>query len=153
MSTRREHEVEPQYPVDYKQVFADNYQPIDQLPVLNLEGRQGHTDYIDFIRTSEMTAPVMRYKDRFNRIGLALHLRCTYGEWKDKEVVLAPFQRYTGGNTWAFGWGRSQCFVEWAYQGARKEGIDCPYMGSNVPAEQLKNILTGKDPVVELVQH
>jgi hypothetical protein len=73
----------------------------DQLPVLDLGGRQGNTEYIDFIKTSDMSAPVMRYTDRFNRRGIALHLRCTYGEWNDLEVVLAPFQRYVPGLT---GW-------------------------------------------------
>lgn len=159
MTSVTETKMGPTFPADYQKVFADHYMRIDQLPVLDLKGRQGSTDYIDFIRPGDMTAPVMRYKDRFNRLGLALHLRCTYGEWKDKEVVFAPFQRYTGNSKWTFGWGGSQSFVERAYQAWHEKdhgdnGImacpTCPMVGSRVKPEQLQAILTGTDPVVKL---
>ena len=148
------------YPEDYEKVFRDHYKPIQDLPILDLKERQGGTDYIDFLKTDEMTSPVMRFVDKFNRLGIALHLRCEWGHWKNKEIVLALFQRYTDDpNTWTYGWGGSQDFLHNTYfkyhRGDHKNKLilaceNCPITGSRITTHLLRGIFTGTDKVSSL---
>lgn len=56
------------------------------VPRLDLQGRRGSTDYIDFLQCSELTEPVMKGEDLFGRLFLAfLHAR----------GVMVWFQRYS----------------------------------------------------------
>ncbi len=98
----------------------------DNLPTLDLGQRQGATDYIDFVDVSEMTAPVMKFVDKFARRGLLLCLRGSgWGRpylsadktlrqiWDQPQYfTLALFQRYTDGSQWSFGWGHSDHALE-----------------------------------------
>lgn len=146
------------YPEDYETVFRDHYQAIKDLPVLDLKGRQGHTDYIDFLTPKDMTKPVMRFVDKFNRPGIAIHLRCKHGAWADEEIVLALFQRYTGEpSKWTYGWGNSRHFLEHAYNDHHEPDHknecsimacdDCPIVGSRIKTRLLESILNGTDKV------
>lgn len=66
------------------------------LPILDLQGRRGATDYIDFVKVSEMTAPIMKGIDCQDRPFIAL--RWTNRKWNqaqglEKKYVTTVFQR------------------------------------------------------------
>jgi hypothetical protein len=69
-------------------------------PVLDLGDRMGPTGYIDFLKPTDLSAPVMKGVDKFQRPFIALKLRD-----KDTEEteVLTLFQRYTDGQGWTWG--------------------------------------------------
>ncbi len=145
---------------EYKEVLEKNYRSYEELPVLDLGERQGRTDYIDFISRHEMTYPIMRFRDIHGRQGFALHLRCKWGEHKDKETVLAIFQRYTDPNSiWTYGWGNNNNFLENVYftyhQSDHTNGAmvcdNCPMHGSRITIEHLTKLLTNTDEVSSIV--
>ena len=64
-------------------------------PILNLESRQGNTDYIDFLRWNEVSYPVMVGLDKFKRKFMVIKF------WiNNKQIMQTFFQRYTDGNCW-----------------------------------------------------
>ena len=148
---------------EYSTLLTNSYKSYDDLPVLDLKDRQGNTDYIDFISTSEMTASVMKFEDKFNRKGFALHLECSWGEHKGKTIVLAIFQRYTGPNSiWTYGWGNSNNFLNDVYvdhhnpDHTGKEIMECdtcPFQGSNITIDFLRKLFDGEDLVAMFVKH
>ena len=76
---------------------------IDDLPVLDLGGRQGATGYIDFVRAEDMPFPVMRGVDVYGRPFVAIKAQ-TAGECDFIEVVGVFFQRYSdNADAWAYG--------------------------------------------------
>ena len=88
------------HPMIWKTFEKSGY-PISQLPVLDLGDRQGWTDYIDFLTAEDMTYPVMRFKDCFDRPGIALHI---HRRGQKKGAVLALFQRTLNNkDRWALG--------------------------------------------------
>lgn len=64
----------------------------DALPVLDLGEREGKTLYIDFIKEYEMTAPIMKFEDKFGRKGIAV---------RTEEGVQTFFHRYKQEATWS----------------------------------------------------
>ena len=159
---------------EYAKAFKTAGLSIDTLPQLDLQGRQGHTDYIDFLTTDDMTRPVMKFIDRFNRPGVAIHIVGKPGEmvkslWSDKLTdsgtlngILALFQRYTGvSRKWSFGWGGSDVSIENTYNawhqthGHQNESkimaCDCcPFPGSEINTSLLTEILNGTNPILTL---
>jgi len=150
----------------YANVLNETKYDVDNLPTLDLKGRQGHTDYIDFLDPTDMCAPVMKFRDRFNRPGIALNIRGKlpgyqrFGDknTKDMNIVLALFQRYTGNyQNWSYGWGHSDFDIEHAYNeyhnnnghvGARIMACEgCPFVGCVIRTDLLKGILDGTDPL------
>ncbi len=132
------------YPIEMRELFQNCNSPIWQLPVLELGGRRGSTDYIDFLQPEEMNQSVMRFRDRYRRSGIALKIQATpayirrralsrivdnirhyeirqigqfFRNWgQSEENVLALFQRYTNSTAqWAYGWGNSDNTIERMY--------------------------------------
>jgi len=68
-------------------------------PILDVGNRQGMTDYIDFIRETEVTSPVMRGIDRFKRPFIVMKVVCTFkGDYSNRnpmDCIQTFFQRYT----------------------------------------------------------
>lgn len=84
----------------------------ETMPVLDLKGRQGLTSYIDFIDPSEIeSGKVYQFVDCHGRPGFVF-LMCSRSEPHVK-FTLSPFQRYSLGEKWSFGWGHSDNRLEW----------------------------------------
>jgi hypothetical protein len=133
---------------DYAKILEDGGYSVNNLPILNLGNRGGHTDYIDFISVREMKSSVMKFIDKFNRSGFVLYLRCKHSDYIDRKVTLAIFQRYTNGGKWTFGWGGSDCFLEMI------GGGNTYFVGEGniIKPVWLMSMLRGEDPIVELGQ-
>lgn len=80
---------------------------IMSFPVLKYQARfKGSSDYLDRIRSSDLTSPIMIGADQYSRPFIAIHYRClenTYYNWRNElldwskaNAVLTIFQRYTG---------------------------------------------------------
>lgn len=73
-------------------------------PELDLAGRRGSTDYIDFLSPHELTHSVMRGIDRFQRPFISLKLRANLaGGGFGPPFVVTLFQRYTDRGLWTYG--------------------------------------------------
>jgi hypothetical protein len=131
--TGREHE----YPLEIRQVFQNSNQPICKLPELKLSRV---SDYIDFLKPADLSDPVMKFKDSWERPGIAFHIREKRGE--NPGEVLAIFQRYPDeGNNWE----RASCrasrrisdiMTEWS-SNKEKNGR---------ALERISLLLSGQDP-------
>lgn len=142
----------------------------DQVPVIQVQ--PGDTDYIDLIEEKDMGGhPVVVYTDKFRRQGFALLLEDKVTEQRkglhcEKGVtnVLAPFQRYTDGSIWSFGWGNSQHRMEYNLQTYWKEKhgeeadsiiwrndeVQPAFSGPKINQDLLEEIVSGKNPYVGL---
>lgn len=74
-----------------------NRNAFEKLPILDIGNREGSTGYIDFIKPEEMTAPIMRGKDKYGREFFIIRARINGGE----VVTQTFFRRYTKENTWS----------------------------------------------------
>ena len=158
----------------YATVLSNTGYAVDDLPQLNLNGKQGHTDYIDFLTPPDMTSPVMTFRDRFNRPGIAILLagkkpgQMVSPLWCDEKVntstlcnVLALFQRYTDETSrWSFGWGNSNSIIEKICGGYHEDHghtgptimacENCPFVGASINTDLFQDILKGTNPILEL---
>lgn len=73
----------------------------EKLPVLNLDNSvfTALHDYVDFIKHSDMTSPIMRGIDKFNRHFVAFRLQFTHEDIR-RNICCVLFQRYTDQNFW-----------------------------------------------------
>ena len=102
----------------------------------DLDGRNGHTAYVDFITPSEMKGPIGVFKDRCSRPGVAIMVNGMMGG-KAHHNVLAVFQRYSDTTrTWTYGWGHSQHGLEYSLPQSAMYMNDLP--------TALKNLFKGK---------
>jgi hypothetical protein len=65
----------------------------------------GSTHYIDFLTKKDLTAPVMRFTDKLNRVGIAMKIckKDIVGAPNDQDFcIFTLFRRYTNANTWAY---------------------------------------------------
>lgn len=67
-----------EYPQEIQAAFRAAGRSIIGLPELDLTGRMGGTGYIDFINPQDMLQPVMRFRDRHGRPGIALKIRAMH---------------------------------------------------------------------------
>lgn len=74
----------------------------DALPVLDLGNRRGGTDYIDFLRGDDLTAPIMKGVDCFRRPFVSFRYAYAEDDYKT-QYVETFFQRYTDGTLWVPG--------------------------------------------------
>jgi len=123
--------------------------PYEALPELDLKGRHGTCNDMDFIDPSEMSSNVMMFVDKFQRPGVALHLSQVEGEHKGTEVVLALFQRHKDDpERWSFSWGPNDCrtiedVLISVHRNIKHEGgtcpmcADCPIQVSGIHADTL----------------
>lgn len=157
---------------DYALVLNYTGYEVDKLPVLNLNKRQGVTDYIDFIDSEEMTSPVMKFRDVFGRPGIAFHLVGKKPGYQvdmrnckntaELDGVLVLFQRYSTPGTWSLAWGHSNSTIYHAYNkyhnknGHIGERImaceNCVFTGCTIKPLLLARILNGTDPVLKLAE-
>jgi hypothetical protein len=116
---------------------------IKNIPVLDINTRAGHTDYIDFITPEDMSHSVMRGTDFYGRPFLAVKINCEQSlktEEEDTEedhkctkryeVVGTFFQRYTDSHS-AVAYGT--CFQQ-----------DLLYDDSRVRTEQDQEIIANR---------
>lgn len=69
------------------------------LPILNIENKQGITDYIDFIKPEECLHPIMRGQDMYKRPFITvMGVLLIKNELKPFFQIF--FQRYSTGKTW-----------------------------------------------------
>lgn len=84
--------------------FANQNIMYDELPILDLGNRSGHTDYIDFITTQEMSSSIMRGIDVYKRPFIAFKVKVIDANNVEQEMVSTFFQRYTDDiYNWAYG--------------------------------------------------
>jgi hypothetical protein len=77
-------------------------------PVLDVGDRVGDTEYIDYIKVEEMTSPVMRGVDRYNRKFVVLKLLIG-----DKVVLQTFFQRFTNVEYFLLNWEAGDARPQW----------------------------------------
>ena len=73
-------------------------QKIEKYPYLNIENKMGATNYIDFLKWSDVKHPVMYGFDICNRLFFVVK-----GKINNEKVMQTFFQRYTDGNSWNSG--------------------------------------------------
>jgi len=95
--------IRDKYPTDLIEALG-GAEKVFNLPVLDLGNREGFTDYIDFLRSKELTAPIMRGTDKKGRPFIALKLKDKH---TDRVAVVCLFQRRADANKncWAAGVG------------------------------------------------
>ena len=152
--------IEREYPLKLVQLFRNCNMSIARLPMLNLGNRMGHTGYIDFIQLAEMNKAVIRFKDCYERSGIALHIQArALRKGQLIESVLVIFRRYADPESrWAHGWGNQDSRIEAMYMdihdktnhvGSRIIACPtCPFQdeddcGTNII---FRNLLTDQDP-------
>ncbi len=74
-------------------------QNFEQLPILDLKGRMGGTQYIDFLTPDELPAPLMKGLDKYERPFLAIKVK---DKKNDYVFVATLFQRYTNDERWTW---------------------------------------------------
>jgi hypothetical protein len=139
--------------------------PIESLPTLDLGDRQGKTDYIDFLIPDEMKSPIMKFTDKFQRIGVAFLIKgisnekLDIGGEKETEVkdlisVLAFFERMPNKETLVHSWGKKGDKIRKVYAEIhQKDHIGslielcpkCPFSNGPINENLLLGLLHGKD--------
>lgn len=76
----------------------ENFEKLPILDVDKIKGNEGY-DYIDFITPNDMTAPIMRGKDRYGREFFSIRAQDIGGN----TAVQTIFKRYSEGNIWTSG--------------------------------------------------
>jgi len=79
------------FPGELRQLFRAHRQPMNRLAILDLGGRTGNTDYIDFLCPEEVPSGLMLFKDALGRSGIAFKL-----QEQGETHVQTIFQRYPG---------------------------------------------------------
>lgn len=128
------------YPRELLDVFHNCGYFISTCPTLDLGSRRGRTDYIDFVGPDMMSAPVMKYKDCCQRIGIIFRLQ-GISEQDSLEGMkistikgtLALFKRYPpeyGRDIWAYAWGKNKCIIQEIYSEFHlaSDHLGSPYM-------------------------
>ncbi len=90
--------INTQFPIELINLFKECGVAIEKLPKLEIQSLQETarpSDYIDFLKPSDLSHPIMYFKDLSDRIGVALFLKNQRGI-KSRDQVIAIFQRYTG---------------------------------------------------------
>ncbi len=74
-------------------------QNFERLPILDLKGRMGDTDYLDFLTPKELPEALMKGIDKYQRPFLAIKLK---DKRNDHVFVTTLFQRATNGEKWTW---------------------------------------------------
>ena len=83
-----------------KQCLLNDILSTPDIQVLDLYDRVGSTGYIDFIHINEVTGPLMRGIDRYNRPFFMLCADIIYEDGTSVPTFTTIFQRYTDGSLW-----------------------------------------------------
>ncbi len=106
----------------------------DYLPILDLQRRTGN--YIDFLEPKDLTSPLMKGIDKFDRPFLAIKLN---DQQEQMDFVVVLFQRYSDNDRWVYHCENSQ----------RKEHlglVDGSAIVGPSQEEVFKQIISGKHP-------
>lgn len=164
------------YPKEMKRLFRYCKVPIFKLPVLDLGGRWGPTEYINMIDPEDMEFPIMRFADRFGRPGIAFHLEGhaetqveisgQQRQIRDLSGVFVVFKLFTEGGPWRVGMKEPLNSTMFFLHNDRhkKEGHtglpteDCPNCPSGMRLRDdisypvLYDLLAGQDPIFRIAQ-
>lgn len=163
------------YPQQMIQLFRRCHLPIARLPVLELSEEQANRDYIS-VRSEDMTHPIMRFKDSWNRPGIAFHLE-GYAERqveyrdhtmqiRDISGAMTVFKRFTNSNDWRVGVSRMLDDTMFKALNDRHNETDhvgdpvhycptCPrglYQADAMNYLTLSNFLEGHNPLFRIAQ-
>jgi hypothetical protein len=64
-------------------------------PILDIGNKNGYTDYLDFIKFNDLTAPIMKGYDQFNRAFFVLRAIITKSDGSTLKTMETFFQRYS----------------------------------------------------------
>jgi hypothetical protein len=85
-----------EYPITLVNLLQKYNINLLDLPILDLKGRTGYTDYIDFLTPMDLSSPIMRFKDSYKRYGISLKLKSkNLIEDEYIEIIFTIFRRYT----------------------------------------------------------
>ena len=120
-----------QYPQKILNFFNNCNIDIFDMMELDISSRGESNDYIDYIKPEEMTHPIMKFKDKFNRHGFLFRIKGKTDDdikfsfpieetikIKNIEVTLAIFQRFIKNpfdNRWEYAWGDSNPIIPKIY--------------------------------------
>ena len=65
-----------EYGLLYYMFFLDKWDIFHNIPILNVDHSRGRTDYIDYIKHNDMTHPIMKGIDIYNRPFIAIRYHC-----------------------------------------------------------------------------
>jgi hypothetical protein len=71
----------------------------ENLPILDLQGRMGDTDYIDFLEPADLKEPLMKGFDKYKRPFLAIKMK---DNQDDHIFITTIFQRYKDNERWTW---------------------------------------------------
>jgi hypothetical protein len=141
----------------YSQVLIATGHMPEVLPTIDLQGRMGNTDYIDFLRAEDLPASICKYVDRYGRPGLAFKFVVV---GTGLEYVWCPFQRYTNSPSWSFGWGPGSYELESILNRFHDEEEghgnrmafceECPFSAMKMSGSTLRRLIDGTHPLVRL---
>lgn len=135
---KEEQRLEALYGKEVSDAVHSGNRMLSSFPVLDLQDRVGATEYVDFLDPQEMTAPVMRFVDKYSRPGLVFRLQGR-GEHANICNTVAWFQRYTNDpRTWSYGMGHSDNTIAGIYGGDFHRAVMPVYV---------KGWLLGTDPL------
>lgn len=100
------------------------------LPILDLQGRMGATDYIDFLKEGDLAAPAMKGIDHYQRPFITFKVR---DKQEHRQFVETIFQRHTDGSAWVNG-GHQGSIFDYRFNIDKKDNLDL-----------LANVLNGRD--------
>lgn len=155
------------YPQQMIQFFRNCNLPIARLPVLDFGDRMGETGYVDMLSPADMTHPIMRFKDRLDRPGIAFHVE-GYADGqveifdqqrqiRELSGVLAIFKRLPNGDLWKVGMSgilnSAMPYLRRDRQNDaslnRRSGMQS---GDDVSYNTLFDLLAGRDPLFRIAQ-
>lgn len=84
----------------YKHILNIEPSLWNTIPVLNVGERMGDTGYIDYIKDTEVTSPVMKGVDSHSRDFFTIKGEILVNNGDTYPVFETFFRRYTEGNTW-----------------------------------------------------
>tara|TARA_B110000285_G_C15004925_1_gene553338 strand:+ start:115 stop:630 length:516 start_codon:yes stop_codon:yes gene_type:complete len=95
-----------------------------KLPTLNLEGRVGITNYIDFINWDEVIYPAMSGTDYYIRDFVVIKFLINRKGKAPEKIMQTFFQRYPGYNDMWMGCGHATPNLIWTDGGIKKEQFE-----------------------------
>lgn len=86
-------------------------------PVLDIGNKNGHTGYLDFISTEEISAPVTKGKDQHGRLFFVVRAKVGLSNGKTLNVFETFFQRYSDNDVLWHGCGHGGIQFMWTEGG------------------------------------
>lgn len=125
------------------------------IPDINLCNTMGHTDYIDFLKPSDLSYPVMKFIDIYDRPGISFKIK-SKKIYSDSYVtaVFSLFKRYSDSNsqTWCYGTYDSRFIGVYTehYKTDPMVYSEYPFMSSTICDDVIINLLQNKDTLFNL---